>query len=155
MIRFIGLMAVLLCITVIIVIIGCQSDIILPKDVPLKGTYVGVYSYITNFGAGTLEEVTSAHITFVFDETSYHLNLDTSYTDQHCFCATDGEYALTEGVRLKEAHSQPDEDAGCTSCNSEENPEGVFVREVKGDSLILKLQEGTTLYELRLLKVSD
>ena len=159
--RFLVLMAALL---LVVVILGCQSDIILPEDTPLKGTYEGVYSYTTNFGNIQNEVTIKAHVIFIFDETAYHMNLDTNsattelFPDEQCFCAVDGDYAMTEGVRLKEMAdgrgSNPEE--GCDgACNNELNPEGVFARETKGDSLILKYQEGTTLQMLRLLKISD
>jgi hypothetical protein len=149
--RFLVLMVALL---LMVATLGCLSDIVLPPETPLKGTYEGVYSYITDY-RNTKDEVTvKAHVIFIFDETAYHMNLDTAFTDQYCFCAVDGQYALTEGVRLKEHDSFPEE--GCKgACNHELNPDGTFVRETKGDSLILKLQEGTTLQMLRLLKTSD
>ncbi|MDH3892548.1 MAG: hypothetical protein OEV49_15895 [candidate division Zixibacteria bacterium] len=149
--RFFALMAALF---LIVALMSCQSDIVLPEEAPLKGTYEGVYSYITNFGAGVDQVTIKSHVIFIFDETSYHMNLDTTYTEQECFCAVDGQYALTEGIRLKEENSGPEE--GCEgACNDELNPEGVFVRETKGDSLIMKLQEGTTLQMLRLLKIAE
>jgi len=139
---------------------GCQSDIVLPPETPLAGSYSGTYSYITDYKNPAAEQVITAEVLFTFAETSFHMNLDTAAIEQqHCFCAVDGDYALTEGVRLKkydgQKGSQPDGKAGCQSCNSEEDPEGVFVRETKGDSLILKLQEGTTLKMLRLLKYAE
>lgn len=151
--RFFSLMAVLL---LAVVILGCQSDIILPPDTPLKGTYEGIYSFVTDYRAPS-EVTVKAQVIFIFDETAYHMNLDTVFQDQYCFCAVDGNYALTEGVRLKELTngSNPDELAGCNACNEEFNPQGTFTRETKGDSLILKFQEGTTLQMLRLLKISD
>ena len=142
------------CLVALVVAFGCQSDIVLPPDIVLVGTYTGTYTYITDF-SGPDQESTSAYVTFIFDETAYHMNLDTAFTDQYCFCAVDGQWALTEGVRLKEDKWFPDSEGGCSACNQEMNPEGVFVRETVADSLILKLQEGTTLYELRLKKISD
>jgi hypothetical protein len=132
----------------------------LPPDTPLKGTYEGVYSYTTDFHSPS-EAVVKAHVSFVFDETAYHMNLDTfvdsavAFEIEQCFCAVDGQYALTEGVRLKEDNSGPEEGCG-GACNEELNPEGTFTRETKGDSLILKFQPtSTTLQMLRLLKISD
>lgn len=154
--RFLVLIAAFL--LVLVVLGGCLSDIVLPPDTPLRGTYTGVYSYVTDFRSPN-ELTRKAHVIFIFDETAYHMNLDTSWTppfpDEQCFCAVDGQYALTEGVRLKEENSGPEE--GCEgACNDELNPEGVFTRESKGDSLILKFQETTTtLQMLRLKKISD
>lgn len=148
--RFLALMVALF---LVVAAVGCLSDIVLPPDTPLKGTYEGIYSYITDFRSPD-EVIVKAHVVFIFDETKYHMNLDTAYIDQQCFCAVDGQYALTEGVRLKEDNSGPEE--GCKgACNDELNPQGTFVRQTKGDSLILKFQEGTTLQMLRLLKISD
>ncbi len=142
------------CLVALVIAFGCQSDIVLPPDVNLVGTYTGTYSYITNYAGGADEITTTAYVIFIFDETAYHMNLDTAFTDQYCFCAVDGQWALTEGVRLKEKQSGPEEGCG-GACNDEMNPKGVFVRETPADSLVLKLQEGTTLMELRLWKVSD
>ena len=143
------------CLVALVIAFGCQSDIVLPPDVNLVGTYTGTYTYITNYAAGQQEERISAYVIFIFDETAYHMNLDTAFTDQYCFCAVDGQWALTEGVRLKESNSVPDKEAGCNACTDEMNPRGVFVRETPADSLVLKLQDGTTLYMLRLKKISD
>jgi hypothetical protein len=143
------------CLVALVIAFGCQSDIVLPPDVDLVGTYTGTYSYITDYRGGENEKITTAYVIFIFDETAYHMNLDTAFTDQNCFCAVDGQWALTEGVRLKEDKWFPDSEGGCSACNHEMNPEGVFVRETPADSLVLKLQEGTTLYMLRLWKISD
>jgi hypothetical protein len=148
-------LVILGCLVALVIAFGCQSDIVLPPDVNLVGTYTGTYSYITDYRGGEDEKITTAYVIFIFDETAYHMNLDTAFTDQDCFCAVDGQWALTEGVRLKEDNSVPDSDAGCNACNDEMNPEGVFVRETVADLLVLKLQEGTTLYMLRLKKISD
>lgn len=150
--RFLVLMVALF---LVVAAVGCLSDIVLPPDTPLKGTYQGIYSYITDFRNTQHEVITKAHVVFIFDETAYHMNLDTAYTDQPCFCAVDGQYALTEGVRLKEDLRGSNPEGECSACNEEKNPEGTFVRETKGDSLILKFQDGTTLQMLRLLKISD
>jgi len=145
------------CLAVLGLVFGCQSDIVLPPDTPLVGSYVGTYTYSTNYGDRVTQKNYTMQVRFVFGETSYHMNLDTSYQaeDTTCFCAVDGEYRLTEGVRLREEHHIPDEAYGCNSCNNHQNPEGVFVRETKGDSLILKLQEGTEFKMLRLLKIAE
>jgi hypothetical protein len=145
------------CLIVLGVVFGCQSDIVLPPDAPLAGSYVGTYTYIEDYRDPQTEKTYKMQVTFEFGETTYHMNLDTAYEteDTTCFCAVDGEYALTEGVRLREDFWVPDEAYGCNSCNETQNPEGVFVRETKGDSLILKLQDGTIFKMLRLLKVSD
>ena len=142
------------CLVVLVLVLGCQSDLLLPEAESLVGTYTGTYTYITNYAAGQQEERISEYVIFIFDETAYHMNLDTTQELENCFCAVDGKWKLVEGVRLKEDNSGPEE--GCEgACNEEMNPEGVFVRETVADSLILKLQEGTTLYMLRLWKVSD
>ena len=142
------------CLVALVIAFGCQSDIVLPPDIVLVGTYTGIYCYITDY-SGPDEKSICAHVIFIFDETAYHMNVDTvNYTGQPCFCAVDGQWALTEGVRLKEKQSGPEE--GCRgACTDEMNPRGVFVRETPADSLVLKLQEGTTLYMLRLKKISD
>ena len=159
--RFLVLTAVLM---LVVAILGCQSDIILPEDRPLKGTYEGVYSYTTDFRNPIKEVIVKAHVTFIFDETAYHMNMDTfvdsavAFEFEQCFCAVDGQYALTEGVRLKEDVRGSNPEEGCEgACNEELNPEGTFIKETKGDSLILKYQESgtTTLQMLRLLKISD
>ena len=153
--RFFVLIAALL---LVVVILSCQSDIVLPPETPLKGNYEGMYTYITNLGNTSSEVVRTAHVIFIFDETQYHMNLDTNYTGEECFCAVDGQYALTEGVRLKEEHSVAGGAGECggSACNEELNPDGTFVRETKGDSLIMKYKpSSTTLQMLRLLKVSD
>ena len=148
-------LVILGCLVALVMAFGCQSDIVLPPDIVLVGTYTGTYSYITDYRGGDDEEITTEYVIFIFDETAYHMNLDTAQDVTECFCAVDGQWALTEGVRLKESSWFPDEVAGCSACNDEMNPEGVFVRETVGDSLVLKLQEGTTLYMLRLKKISD
>ncbi len=142
------------CLVALVIAFGCQSDIVLPPDVNLVGTYTGTYCYITDY-SGPDEKSICEHVIFIFDETAYHMNLDTTQDVENCFCAVDGQWALTEGVRLKESSSVPDKDAGCNACTEEMNPRGVFVHETPADSLILKLQEGTTLYVLRLKKISD
>jgi hypothetical protein len=134
------------------IVFGCQSDIVLPPDAPLAGTYTGVYSYITDYKAGQLEKRITASVIVVFDETNYHMNLDSTIEVDHCFCAVDGQYAITEGVRLREDTWRPEP---CDACDESQNPRGLFDRETKGDSLILKHLDGTTLQMLRLLKVSD
>ena len=147
-------LVILGCLVALVIAFGCQSDIILPPDINLVGTYTGTYSYITNYAGGADEITTTEYVIFIFDETAYHMNLDTTQDLENCFCAVDGQWALTEGVRLKEDNSGPEE--GCEgACNEEMNPEGVFVRETVADSLILKLQDGTTLYMLRLKKIPD
>ena len=143
------------CLVALVIAFGCQSDIILPPDINLVGTYTGTYSYITNYAGGADEITTTAYVIFIFDETAYHMNLDTAFTDQYCFCAVDGQWALTEGVRLKEKESGPDKEGGCDACTDEMNPKGLFDLETPADSVVLKFQEGTTLMELRLSKVSD
>ncbi len=146
-------LVIFVCLVALVIAFGCQSDIVLPPDIDLVGTYTGTYSYITDF-SGPDEKSISEYVIFIFDETAYHMNLDTTQELENCFCAVDGQWALTEGVRLKEDNSGPEE--GCEgACNDEMNPEGVFVRETVADSLILKLQDGTTLYMLRLKKMSD
>ncbi len=149
-------LVILGCLVALVIAFGCQSDIVLPPDVNLVGTYTGTYSYITDHG-GPDEKSISEDVIFIFDSTAYHMNLDTAFEDQYCFCAVDGQWALTSGVRLKEAEWFPDEAAGCSACNDEMNPEGVFVRETPADSLVLKLKEEgtTTLKMLRLWKISD
>lgn len=151
--RFLALMVALF---LVVAAVGCLSDIVLPPDTPLKGTYEGIYSYITDFRSPD-EVIVKAHVVFIFDETAYHMDLDTEFEADECFCSVDGQYALTEGVRLKESHSGPIDIGNCggSGCNADLNPDGTFVRQTKGDSLILKFQEGTTLQMLRLLKISD
>ncbi|MCK4462316.1 MAG: hypothetical protein KAW46_10965 [candidate division Zixibacteria bacterium] len=146
-------LVILGCLAAIIAAFGCQSDIILPPDVDLVGTYTGTYAYITDYAAPDQKSI-SEYVIFIFDETVYHMNLDTTQELENCFCAVDGLWKLTEGVELREDNSGPEE--GCEgACNDEMNPEGIFVREIKDDSLILKMQDGTTLKMLRLLKISD
>lgn len=152
--RFLALMVALF---LVVAAVGCLSDIVLEPEAPLKGTYEGIYSYITDYRNTNDEVIVKARVIFIFDETAYHMDLDTAFEADECFCSVDGQYALTEGVRLKESHSRPMDIGNCGGhgCNAEMNPEGTYVRETKGDSLILKFQEGTTLQMLRLLKISD
>ncbi|MFH1686860.1 MAG: hypothetical protein ABIE70_04990 [bacterium] len=131
---------------------GCASDIILEPEAPLIGDYEGIYRVTTDFGSAA-ENVDSSYVLVTFTTQTYIMRIDTARIDtanQFCFCRVDGEYALTEGVRLREKHSLPDGEANCTSCNETHNPVGTFQRNNSGGMLILKNLAGTTFKEMEL-----
>ncbi len=141
-------------VAIVVLAFGCADDIVLPEDVPLIGTYEGSYTFVENYG-GTDETEFIQDVRFVFTDKFYYMTLDINEGDEDtvCFCNVDGEYALTDGVRLKEAHWRTI--GVCSSCNPEQNPAGTFVRETQGNALVLKLREGTSYKELRLVRVPD
>ena len=147
-----GIIAAL--VAIIVVILGCASDIQLPEDRLLEGDYEGVYTMTTDFGSPS--QVTEYnHIFWTFLEKTYVMEIDVDNNTGHCFCRVDGLWRMDEGVRLQEEHSQPFAPADCNACNEDENPEGIFVREWAADTLVLKLQDGTTFKELRMTLVKD
>ncbi len=147
-----GIVAAL--VAIVAVILGCASDIQLPKDRLLKGDYEGTYTLTTNFGAPNQVTVYN-YIFWTFTEKNYIMEIDVDNNTGKCFCRVDGLWRMDEGVRLQEQHSQPFGSAGCSACTQGENPVGIFVREWVADTLVLKLQDGTTFKELRLTLIPD
>ncbi len=138
----------------VMLIFGCADDIVLEQDALLNGDYVGTYIVTSNFGAPNQASAVQ-NIEWTFTDKNYFMNIDVENSTGKCFCRVDGEYLLETGIRLKESHSIPDQEAGCNSCNDEENPEGTFRREYQGDTLVLKLQEATIFKEIRLVLKTD
>jgi len=135
--------------------VRCVRDIVPEQDAPLEGEYYGSYSVTRDYGTPSQETMMN-NILWKFSDKLYWMNLDPENNTGDCFCRVHGEYVLTEGVRLKICTSVPaGSDLGCTSCESNDDPEGTFVRLSGGDTLILRLREGSTFKEIRLLKVAE
>ncbi len=141
-------------VTIVTVILGCADDIQLPEERLLEGDYKGTYALTTNFGAPSQQTVDN-HIFWTFFEKTYVMEIDVDNNTGKCFCRVAGLWRMDEGVRLQEQNSMPFGPAGCQACNENENPVGIFVREWVADTLVLKLQDGTTFKELRLTLIPD
>jgi hypothetical protein len=144
---------------VLVVVFGCADDIILPKDQPLNGDYYGTYTIIQDFG-GADEQTFQNHVSWTFTETRYIMKVDTDSieTNQECFCNANGQYSLTDGVRLKELKSQPAGGvAECNACNFDYTPTGIFQRQLQEGTLILRSLDNANniFHELRLTRVEE
>lgn len=138
------------------VICGCADDIVLYKEPPLDGEYGGEYIVYINYGDPNTEDTVMNYIVITFNEekANYIMETDLEKNTGWCFCRVDGQYLLTEGVRLQKQHSQPFDPAGCNACDDTQDPEGTFTREYKGDTLVLKLldEEHQMFKQLRIAK---
>ncbi len=141
-------------VAIVAVVLGCASDIQLPEDRLLEGEYEGIYTLTINFGSPS-QETKSNYIFWTFFEKTYIMEIDVDNNTGFCFCRVDGLWRMDEGVRLQEQHSQPYSPASCEACDGNQNPSGMFVREWAADTLVLKLQDGTTFKELRLTLIPD
>lgn len=147
------LIAPLVLITALAVIFGCAADIILEPEPPIEGVYKGDYILIAELGSAdpdTLRQV----IDWEFAEGEYRMFVDTSreYNDDWPTCQVSGEYLLTEGVRLRQITSIPDDRAGFDACTESENPQGVFVLIRKGGGVIDLRQQGEDFLKLLQLR---
>lgn len=132
-------------------VVGCADDIVLPEETPLLGLYKGIYSVTRNYGTPS-EQVMQNNILWEFKEKLFYMELDSTNNTGDCFCHVSGEYGLTEGVRLKVLTSgPPGSNLGCTSCEGNDDPDGTFVRLSSADTLILRLRDGGTFKEVKLL----
>ncbi len=117
----------------------------------LVGDYTGTYTVVEDYGSAN-EWTFSESIEWSFSETFYWMDLDADGPEVHCFCKVDGTYEVAEVLQLSEVHAIPAGDAGCSSCNPEQNPRGGFSIQWIDSELVLRQLEGTTLKELHLNK---
>ncbi len=129
-------------------LVPCYSE---PHSI--VGEYNGTYSVTSDYGLPS-EQVLFNWVNFAFFEETYLIEIDVENNTGVCFCRADGLYAVAEGVRFQEQHSQPYASAGCEACDSDDNPVGTFIRQYASDTLVLKQMMGTTLKELRLVRTS-
>lgn len=154
------LLAAFVALVIVAAIFGCADDIILPEDEPIEGRYYGTYKVIENYG-GAEPDTIQNFITWIFTETNYIMQVDTDSikAEQECFCYTQGQYSLTDGIRLKQlswnATGSPPEE--CTSCDENHVPTGVFQRQVSGKVLILRSIDNANniFHELRLTRIAE
>lgn len=121
---------------------------------PLTGEYEGVYRVTHNWGDSIHHFSSWNYVLWTFDEWRYRFSIDSSRHTGHCFCAVTGLYALHEGIHFQVTTAVVDNVDGCRHCDESEIPSGKFVRETKGDSLILYRQADSVFMELRLLRIN-
>ena len=139
---------------VLILSVGCsEPGTISINPPPLTGDYEGVYSVTHNWGDSVLQFTNWNNILWTFDDSHYYFRIDPSRHTGHCFCAVTGQYAMCEGFLLETINAEVDTEVGCSECDVSEAPWGVFVRETKGDSLILRRQADSVHMEMRLLRI--
>jgi hypothetical protein len=146
----------------VILIINCSSDIILPEPVDITGQYEGWYVYRNP------QFLDTQAVTFDFDcqdvlSPKYRLKMDTTSADLHpgfCICVGFGNYAITDKLELREvnfrAHGEQ-ESVGikCTTCDANTVPKGVFSINRVADTLKLTRQTADSLWQLILLRTGD
>jgi hypothetical protein len=140
-------------IALLAVIFGCADDIILEEEPPIEGVYKGEYTFVGDADNDGSLDTLAQMIDWVFEDDEYRMFVDTSvdYNDNWPTCQVSGDYLLTEGVRLRQITSIPDERAGFDACKESENPSGVFVLIRKSGGYIdLRQQNADTLKFLAL-----
>ncbi len=121
----------------VLLIIACRGDVILEPPPSLVGSYVGTYTWQEGQGSGASAKVQA--ITFVFRETNFSMEADTSaaeYDPGVCFCKAFGPYAITDRVRLELQDSAPHPD-NCVTCDPGESPQGLYALEQPPNKVIL------------------
>ncbi len=132
---------------------GCSDPPRPPIGPVLSGGYEGVYRVTHNWGDTAHQFTNWNHILWTFDVWQYSFRIDSARHTGHCFCAVTGQYILREGIHLQTINAVVDTEVGCSDCDESEVPSGEFVREVMGDSLILRRQADSVFMELRLLRI--
>ena len=133
--KFIVLVAV---VVVGALIVGCASDIVLPKPPTLAGNYYGKFVRTDQGGSGVKQE---QEILWQFTDQTWNMDIDIDNMTDFKICQPYGRYSLTDRVRLTVDQSLPlgGEHLGSdwSSCNPGLNPEGLFTLTRLGDTLVL------------------
>ena len=138
-------------------IASCASDIILPDDPSLAGSYYGWFSRTDQGGSGDKRE---QRILWEFTDEKWILDVDVENMDTLvCICESSGRYSLGDRVVLKVDASDPLGEL-CEACIESEDPQGQFTLYRPGDTLLLSqllTDEGgeSILVEIKLLRVVE
>ena len=112
---------------VMILIIGCADDIIIPKASELFGSYKGLYQIDSDAGP-TREQ----YISWDFSDKQFWMVADRTDEKPQIFCDVTGFYEITDMMVLK------DTVVAEQTCQHYEVPIGEFKMRRSGDSVLLK-----------------
>jgi len=116
----------------------------------MSGNYSGIYSVTYNYRDTALQVTNWNYILLTFDEPYFYFRIDPALHTGYCFCRVVLE--MTAGG-WQPIEVTIDYAVGCMQCDESEIPRGMFVRETKGDSLVLKQQVDSACMMFRLAPV--
>jgi len=145
-------------VTLIAIIFGCASDIILEEPESLKGVYKGRYIVTELSGDYSIERKQT--IDWVFDDVNFHMDIDTlslNWNRDFCVCNYGGPYISDEKVRLVVSSHLAPGYPGCVACDERLEPVGYFVLEQSTDTLKLSYldEQNNYLKEILLIRVTE